>query len=60
MKFDRDDPADHSLVERAVLRALGVDRLAFRPSALRERVVPEREAIQARMLAQEKQRLGIS
>ena len=60
MKFDRDDPADHSLVERAVLRALGVDRLAFRPTAPRERVVPERKAIQARMLAQEKQRLGVS
>ena len=32
----------------------------FLPTAPRARVVPEREAIQARMLAQEKQRLGIS
>ena len=30
----------------------------FLPPAPRARVVPEREAIQARMLAQEKQRLG--
>ena len=60
MDFNRDNPADYSLVERAVLGALGVERLDFRPAAPRERVVPEREAIQARMLAQEKQRLGVS
>jgi len=58
MDFNRNHLADHSLVERAVLRALGVDRLTFRPTAPRERVVPEREAIQARMLIQKKQRLG--
>ena len=60
MNFDRDDSADYSLVERAVLRALGVERLDFRPTAPRERVVPEREAIQARMLAEQQQRLGLS
>ena len=60
MNFNRDDPSDYSLVERAVLRALGVERIDFRPAAPRERVVPEREAIQARMLAQEKQRLRLS
>ena len=53
MNFNRDDPADHSLVELAVLRALDVERLDFRPTAPRERVIPEREARQARMLAEE-------
>ena len=37
-----------------------VERLDFHPTAPRERVVPEREARQARMLAQEKRRLGIA
>lgn len=60
MDFNRDHPSDYSLVERAVLRALGVERIDFRPAAPRERVAPEREAIQARMLAQEKQRLRLS
>ena len=60
MNFNRDDPAEHSLVELAVLRALDVERLDFRPTAPRERVIPEREARQARMLAEEKRRLGIA
>ena len=60
MNFDRADPAEYSLVERAVLRALGVERLAFRPAAPRERVIPEREARQARMLAEQKRRLGLA
>ena len=42
MRFDRERAADHSLVERAVLRALGVERLAFSPTAERQRIVPER------------------
>lgn len=60
MNFDRADPAEYSLVERAVLHALGVERLAFRPAAPRERVIPEREARQARMLAEQKRRLGLA
>lgn len=60
MNFDRADPAEYSLMERAVLRALGVARLAFRPGAPRERVIPEREARQARMLAEQKRRLGLA
>ena len=60
MNFNRDDPADHSLVELAVLRALDVERLDFRPTAPRERVIPEREARQAKMLAEEQRRLGIA
>ncbi|WP_432563541.1 phytanoyl-CoA dioxygenase family protein [Kineococcus sp. SYSU DK003] len=42
LDFDRADPAQSSPVERAVLRGLGVERLAFRPTAPREAVVPAR------------------
>jgi len=48
MNFARERAADHSPVERAVLRALGVDRHAFVPARPREAVIPER-------LAREKQ-----
>jgi hypothetical protein len=58
MRFDRDDPAEHSPVERAVLRALGVERLDYRPSAPREDVVPERVRRQERMREQEEARLA--
>ena len=58
MRFDRDDPAEHSPVERAVLRALGVERLDFRPAAPREDVVPERVRRQERMREQEEARLA--
>jgi hypothetical protein len=36
LDFNRADPADFSLIERGVLRALGVDRYDFQPSAPRE------------------------
>jgi len=42
MNFSRPDPRDHSPVERAVLRALGVERYEFLPSQAREAIVPER------------------
>jgi hypothetical protein len=58
MRFDRADPAEHSLVERAVLRALGVERFAFRPAREREDVVPERVRIQQRMAEEEQARLA--
>ncbi len=32
LRFDREDPADHSPVERAVLRGLGAERYPFTPS----------------------------
>src|SRR5688572_19410072 len=44
MNFARERAEDHSPVERAVLRALGVERHAFTPSRPREAVVPERLA----------------
>jgi hypothetical protein len=58
MRFDRPDPGEYSLVERAVLRALGVDRYAFAPAAPREDVVPERVRRQTRMKAEEAARLA--
>lgn len=42
MSFNRPDADDFSLVEQAVLRGLGVDRLDFAPAAPRENVVPAR------------------
>jgi hypothetical protein len=42
LNFDRPDPSDYSLVELAVLRGLGVERLDYRPGAPREFVVPQR------------------
>lgn len=59
MCFHRDDPDDYSLVELAVFRALGIDHLDFKPTAPRERIVPERVARQARMLEDQKARLGL-
>jgi hypothetical protein len=42
MNFARERAADHSPVERAVLRALGVERYEFAPAQPREAVIPER------------------
>lgn len=58
MCFDRENPEDYSLVERGVLHSLGVERLDFRPTAPRERIVPERVRIQQQMLEEQKRRLG--
>jgi hypothetical protein len=58
MRFDRPDPAEHSPVERAVLRALGVERLDYRPAASREDVVPERVRRQERLREEEEARLA--
>ncbi len=58
MNFNRQDPGDFSLVERAVLRALDVDRLDFVPAAPRERVLPERVRRQRARAAEEDARLS--
>jgi hypothetical protein len=55
MRFDRPDP---SLVERAVLRALGVDSYEFTPTHPRQAVTPERIARQRAMKERERERLG--
>jgi len=60
MCFDRPDPADYSLVERAVLRGLGVDRHPFTPTAEREELTPPRILRQQRMMAEEQTRLAAS
>jgi hypothetical protein len=58
MRFDRPDPDDFSLVERAILDGIGVESYEFRPTAPRESVVPERVRRQARMKAEEEARLA--
>lgn len=58
MRFDRENPDDFSLVEKAVLRGLGVERHEFVRTAPREAVVPERVRRQERMKAEEEARLS--
>jgi hypothetical protein len=58
MRFDRADPGEFSLVESAVLRALGVSRYEFTPAAARQDLVPPRIAIQQQLLAEEERRLA--
>ncbi|KAH9920464.1 uncharacterized protein B0H18DRAFT_593712 [Fomitopsis serialis] len=55
--FNRENPDDFSLVELKTLRALGVDRLDFKPTTERRRVVPRRVLLQQKMLEEEKKRL---
>ena len=56
MQFNRENPADFSPVERAVLQGLGVDRLDFQPTAPRERIVSEGMKRKQKMLEEEEQR----
>ncbi len=56
MCFNRED-GDYSPVEQSVLNALGVAKYDFVQTAPFERLHPERERIQARMLEEEKERL---
>ncbi len=58
MNFNRDDPAEFSPVERAILRGLGVDRLDFQITGQRERIESEGARQRKRRLAEEKARLG--
>ncbi|MEO3872830.1 hypothetical protein ABGB18_28790 [Nonomuraea sp. B12E4] len=58
MRFDRPDPADHSPVERVVLRALGVDSYAFTPTRPRAHIVSEMSKNHERMRAEERRRLA--
>ena len=59
MNFNRDTPDDFSPVELAVLRGLGKDRLDFKPTGPRERLVPERVKRQKEMLEAQKKRLAM-
>ena len=56
MRFDRERPEDQSPVERAVLRALGVERLAFTPARERIRIIPHRLIKQRELLDAERAR----
>jgi len=55
--FNRENPDDFSLVELKTLKAVGVDKLDFKPTTERRRVVPLREILQKKMLEEEKKRL---
>ena len=46
MCFARSNPAEHSPVERAVLRALGKQSYEFVPTHPRQAIVPERLKIE--------------
>ena len=59
MNFNRENPDDFSPVELSVLHGLGKDRLDFKPTAPRERLVPERVQRQKKMLEEQKKRLEI-
>ena len=60
MNFNREDPGDYCLVEKAVLRALGVDQLDFEISRERELITPERVHRQKKMMEEQKARLGVA
>ncbi len=53
MQFNRDNPADFSPVERAILQGLGVDHLDFQATAPRERIVSEGMKRKQKMLEEE-------
>jgi hypothetical protein len=57
MRFNRADPDEFSLVERAVLRGLGADQYAFAAAGPRERLVPERVGMQQTRKQAELERL---
>jgi hypothetical protein len=58
LRFDRRDPDEFSPVERAILRALDVERYDFAPAGPREALVPPRVAQQRRMKEEEAARLA--
>ena len=51
MNFNRENPDDFSLVERAITNGLGVERYDFRATGTRERIVPQRVIEQQKMEA---------
>ena len=58
MRFNRPDPDDHSPVERAVLRALGVDSYDFTATGPRTRVESPLSKEHERTIVEERQRLA--
>ena len=57
MNFNRSNPDDYCLVERAVLRALSVDQLDFEITQERELITPERVYRQRKMMEEQMARL---
>lgn len=58
LNLNRDNPDDFSPVELGILKALGTDRIDFKPTVERQNVVPERVRLQQKMLEEEKQRVS--
>lgn len=56
--FAREDPEGYSLVERKTLKALGVNRLDYKTTTERRRIVPARIGHRDKMLEEEKRRLA--
>lgn len=57
MQFNRTNADDFSPVERVVLHALNLNRLDYRPTGSRERIVPDRVIRQRVAIEEEKKRL---
>ncbi|KAG8739100.1 hypothetical protein FRC10_006140 [Ceratobasidium sp. 414] len=55
--FNRENPAEFSLVELKTLKDLGVDKLNFVPTAPRQRIVPKRLDGQSKLLVEELDRM---
>jgi hypothetical protein len=60
MQFNRADPQEFSIVERAILQGLGVDRLDFQVTAPREHIVSEGAKRKQKMLEEEQVRLAVA
>ena len=60
MNFNRENAEDFSPLERSVLRALGKDRLDFRITGQRGRVIPQREIEWENRRKEERERLAKS
>jgi hypothetical protein len=60
MQFNRENPADFSPVERAILRGLGVERLDFHPTAERERIISEGVKRRQKALEEEQARMALA
>jgi hypothetical protein len=55
--FSREREEDYSLVERKTLKALGMDRLDYKITTERRKLVPKRAIDQTKVLEEEKMRL---
>lgn len=55
--FDRENKEEYSLVEQKTLKALGVDRLNFKITTERRRIVPKRLVAAGKMLEEEQRRI---